>query len=692
MKELHYWAHWFRQLAESIEAGGESFLVKKVREVDWGPNKPFLLTVGDKVDPLSFLYTLAQRAPQGIGKTVYDSVTHCFELDEPPDLSNPDVCIFPQPIPIAPAFFGTIGSLHKDLLWKIFRQTSAIRPNLDHSLFATCLKIPKVGMVKLTQTLFLVNPSFFVSSDILSSLFDDGKKESSVNNLSTFMHALERAKQIFLGCHGYEINWFCYLQYKSKRPLVTTGSRFFHIDSKQGKSDRWDDYEREYAVLANLTKDVSSRSTAPRRGDIILIRRGTSQGISIGIVNQDVKISGKDCRVHASWITNSEARLKPIDLTSSDESVLTLAKRGTYSRSVFRNSYPQLFELIDGFIEVVNPLNKILFGPPGTSKTWHTVTQAVAIAENRSLEDLRTEAEKDRDALKNRFDEYKASGRIAMVTFHQNTTYEDFIEGIRPELTTDNSDSGSGEIQYRVSKGIFRKISKQAEDDPKNRYVLIIDEINRGNIARIFGELITLIEDSKRIGELDEARVRLLVSKEEFGVPSNLHLVGTMNTADRSIALLDTALRRRFKFHEMMPDPNHPLISSDAGGVDCRLLLKSMNERIEVLLDREHQIGHTYFLNVNTLEHLKENFLSNILPLLQEYFYEDWGKIRAVLGGNGFIQRSDPPKELVASGLVDKSHSVFRVLPEKDGSWLDPKEYRSIYGPASSGGGTDGGN
>ena len=279
-----------------------------------------------------------------------------------------------------------------------------------------------------------------------------------------------------------------------------------------------------------------------------------------------------------------------------------------------------------------------------------------------------------------------------MVTFHQNTTYEDFIEGIRPELTTDNSDSGSGEIQYRVSKGIFRKISKQAEDDPKNRYVLIIDEINRGNIARIFGELITLIEDSKRIGELDEARVRLLVSKEEFGVPSNLHLVGTMNTADRSIALLDTALRRRFKFLEMMPDPNHPLISSDADEVNCRLLLKSMNQRIAVLLDREHQIGHTYFLHVKTLEQLKETFLSKVLPLLQEYFYEDWEKIRAVLGENRFIQRSGPPQELVKKGLVDEDHAVFEVLPEKDDSWLDANEYRLIYQPPGSGGGTDGGN
>ena len=342
----------------------------------------------------------------------------------------------------------------------------------------------------------------------------------------------------------------------------------------------------------------------------------------------------------------------------------------------------------------VHPLNLILYGPPGTGKTWHTVTRAVAIVEERPAREVEQEAQTNRAAVKDRFDEHRRAGRIEMVTFHQNTTYEDFIEGIRPVLRgganeaagaeqPDDAAAGSnataGDVRYELSRGVFRRIAQRAAEDRDGRYVLVIDEINRGNVARIFGELITLIEDSKRIGRDDEAQVILPGSQEPFSVPANLHVVGTMNTADRSIALLDTALRRRFEFEERMPDPRHPGVGADVGGVDCRRLLEAMNRRIAVLLDREHQIGHTYFLRVDTREALAETFRNRIVPLLQEYFYDDWEKIRAVLNENGFIVKSDPPDELVRSDLVDPGRSVHELLPAGDDRWTDPKAYRAIY-------------
>ncbi len=321
------------------------------------------------------------------------------------------------------------------------------------------------------------------------------------------------------------------------------------------------------------------------------------------------------------------------------------------------------------------PLNQILYGPPGTGKTWNTVNYAVAIIESKSLDEI----EDDKDA-RQRFRELKRDGQIAMVTFHQNFTYEDFIEGIRPVL----ADDGNENIEYELSRGVFREIVERAKenwtgepDDPK--YVLIIDEINRGNIAKIFGELITLLESSKRTGGDDEATATLPYSQDSFGVPDNLYIIGTMNTADRSIAPLDTALRRRFKFVEMMPDLEHHKISTDIEGVNCQELLAAMNKRIRFLFDREHQIGHTYFMDVDNMESLAATFKNQIIPLLQEYFYDNWEKIDLVLNCNGFIDKTSIDSDLFKnSDLIDEERKIYE-LSDDEGKWKDPKSYKKIY-------------
>ncbi len=267
------------------------------------------------------------------------------------------------------------------------------------------------------------------------------------------------------------------------------------------------------------------------------------------------------------------------------------------------------------------PKNLIFYGPPGTGKT-HKVQELSTTYPHR------------------------------FITFHQSYSYEEFVEGIRPETVGE-------QLRYKVRKGIFYEACLEAlrlagyadmesclSDSIENRskrfknaapFLLIIDEINRANISKVLGELISLIEPSKRLGAEHELSLTLSYSQSNFGIPQNLYIIGTMNSSDRSTALLDVALRRRFMFEEMQPD--YALLNFQVEKTSLNLLLKTINERIAYLLDSQHIIGHAYFLTVQTFEDLCLVFAQQIIPLLQEYFYDDWHKIRLVLGDNKAHQK-----------------------------------------------------
>ena len=342
-------------------------------------------------------------------------------------------------------------------------------------------------------------------------------------------------------------------------------------------------------------------------------------------------------------------------------------------------------------------LNQILYGPPGTGKTYTSVAKAIEIIEERKVD-----ISENRNDLKKKFDGYIRSGQIKFITFHQSYGYEEFVEGIKPVFYGENED---GDITYEISKGIFYQCCENALllsgykgklrdfcDLPKDerqkffndstpKYAIFIDEINRGNISKIFGELITLIEPSKRLGADDEIMVELPYSKEKFGVPSNLYIIGTMNTADRSIALMDTALRRRFEFVEMMPEYDN-LNKINIEGINIGEMLKTINDRIEYLYDRDHTIGHAYFINVADMETLANVFKNRILPLLQEYFYDDWEKIRLVLGDSQFIKEKKPAKVLFKSGTDYINDKILYEIDKE--AFYDEQNYLKIYNLTSS--------
>ena len=436
------------------------------------------------------------------------------------------------------------------------------------------------------------------------------------------------------------------------------------------------------------------------------------------------------------------------------------------------------------------PLNQILFGAPGTGKTYHTKKMAVEIINGKKA--------RTREEINKEYEKLIEAGQIVFTTFHQSLNYEDFIEGIKPETI-------DGNVTYEVKDGIFKQLCSRAiEQKPKNSdieiydfdkgwndliaeaeqnllsdsmlllpvltqdkgvyvteitdngnlkikpknsrldidyivsynrtkklqgvfsdlsvvknidkefrsviggsnstaywavlnyinnkikennriipdyeepkpHVLIIDEINRGNVSAIFGELITLLEEDKRKGNPEYTEVVLPYSGKKFSVPNNVYIIGTMNTADRSVEALDTALRRRFSFVEMQPKPD---ILSKVGEVDLSELLKTINQRIEMLIDKDHQIGHSYFIGIQDLEDLKRTFKDKIIPLLEEYFYGDFGKIGLVLGGE-FIESVENktafPKNFTYEKNFLEDKKIYHFTPSED--W-DEDTFESIY-------------
>lgn len=372
-------------------------------------------------------------------------------------------------------------------------------------------------------------------------------------------------------------------------------------------------------------------------GDTVIANRGTEYMLGVGTVN-DAGYSWHPERaeykhtIGVDWDTQVSGPIEQVKAWAT--TTVSKVSAELQRKLLGRVPVPKPVEADAKLLELEAALGRrgqtILYGPPGTGKTYIARRAAAWLLDGGSSSAQANRLLGDTDALAGRehaLAEPSGPGkaaRLTRITFHPSYAYEDFVEGFRPRQ------SGDSAMQLVLTDGIFKTVCKTAHNDPTNTYVVLIDEINRGNIPKIFGELITLIEKDKR-----GLTVQLPQSGDVFAVPLNVLIIGTMNTADRSIHLLDTALRRRFQFIELLPD-SELLEGRSVGALALDAFLGGLNDAIRKRFGRDKQIGHAMFYQngeiVNTPEDFAATIRYELIPLLQEYLYEDYKALGELLG------------------------------------------------------------
>lgn len=667
-------------------------------------------------------------------------------------------------------------------LWELFHKAVLSPQQITNHVFDRVLTIKNVSITNLSMGLYWVNPDHFTNCDgrMHEYLTTHGYNFAKIKNWKDYQAHRESLKSFIPDLTYYQISFEAWkettkveepeIHYTDSKGKIKKDVKYWLFAPGHG-ADMWDEFfDNEIMALGwdelgNLKQyktrgeirdkligayggkgskknDVSANDDFINKvkiGDIIIAKKGRGELLGYGIVDSDYYFDEnrddfKSCRkvdwkIKGIWKVDHNLVLKTLtDITKYASEHTEYEKYYERLMATINGEYKPIINIKEH--QICYPLNQILFGPPGTGKTYNSINHALAIIEEKELEELETESEENRVEVLRRYKAFVDSGQIVFTTFHQSMCYEDFIEGIKPvELDY--------QLSYELKKGIFKTIAENARNNYRNykkqsvkisfeeawnsfleplvegetvnvqmkksayeithvtdktiffdkesgdskhslsvntlkamyndgennlikgglqpyyepllnellqrsevskkenlkNYVLIIDEINRGNIAQIFGELITLIEKDKRLGAKEELTVTLPYSKQkDFGVPSNLYIVGTMNTADRSVEALDTALRRRFSFVEMPPNYELSQLENEVAGHSLIEILETINGRIEKLLNKDHLIGHSYFLSVEDLDGLQNVFQHNLIPLLQEYFYGDMAKIGLVLG------------------------------------------------------------
>ena len=637
VKEIYAWVPWFKGLAQIVADGGKDSLVKRAKEVQWtsdGQDPPLLKHRDENIDPFSFFYYLAGRSDTAENRQrIYPSIDEFFGTPKLECLDLDEAFYIPQSI--RSWSFHQSGDGNPGLLWDLFLSAVQGLESISASDFDQSLEIPRVGISKLTHVLFLVNPDEFLPFDehVLSLGISESRKPEVIQ-WDRYRDELRRIRGAFPGCRPYEINVLAYLQ-SAKRIVVNR--RFFQVSARvdgNENRDHWEDFEENNRVYTSGPSarvdwgDPESNDKGfeyplreARPGDVVLVRKGVKEGRGVGIVfrNDYRNTLSADSKLHVLWLSKLTADLPRLTTRYG------FTEDNGNTERIFRETaeYERTFELLDRLARGGN-------GPSDLQKLAHELLiDSVHLRKiERLLEDKRQVIFQGPPGTGKTFIARKLAAflagtpeRVRVVQFHPSYAYEDFVQGLRPKLT-------AGQLGFELRDGPLLAIARTAREDsdPAAKYFLIIDEINRGNLAKVFGELYFLLE-------YRDQPIQLQYSSESFELPKNLYIIGTMNTADRSIALVDLALRRRFHFVEFHPDkpPVKGLLKRwlDRNAPDMARVADLVDRANRKLDDRRAAVGPSYFMKDGLDDEMVEDIWEhNVLPYIEERLYGEHDRLR----------------------------------------------------------------
>lgn len=583
-------------------------------------------------DPFSFIYALAQRNTKNQRVETFSRAKKAFELDE----DIPTDYVYPTPTPnTLSLFFFKGGYVNKEsakignkCLWDLFDQVISDN-DINEEDFREVLSLKNVGFTKLSQAMFLMNPKKYAAFDTqMNSLpipeLGDLKQVVSkieTSGISVYLQAIDKLKAAFPGCELYEINLLNVLINSNDNDQLKVSNNYCQISSwayGQRDNDYFQDFINKNAVWTGDKESTNGAKTYPitnfKRGDLVLVRRGTKNlgGIAIVLENEYIP-NGFDYNksIKVIWLVKQDKKIEDDALGQWDG--FSHASDKTIRK--FKESYPSTFSFLESIRKNQNIMinhsaekykNLILQGPPGTGKT----RLAKQIAEW-----LTSEVKKDYtliQAIDNQIfqkdPDIEDNERVKLIQFHPSYTYEDFVRGIKV-------DAAGEKINYDVENRILASFAEEA-DKPENKhhaYVLIIDEINRANLTSVLGELIYALEYR---GQKVSSLYKLKTGNNDIVLPHNLYIIGTMNTADRSVSHIDYAIRRRFTFVPVLSNEN--VITNNKAKALYSAVKQIFNSHTSPEFDQQAiQIGHSYFLVDDNELSMKLKY--EIKPLLIEY-------------------------------------------------------------------------